>query len=477
MTLRQVTVLTVLIAGGAAGRSATDAARKAPGVTPGLDSLRAARAQDLAELIRRTVRAPGLSAAVASGRRILWSTGVGFADPDDADAATAGTRYRIGSVSKLFTATAAAQLARAGRLDLDAPVGRYVPGLPSPLANVTARQLAGHLAGVRHYRSGAEYVNTRHYRSVGEALEEFSHDSLVAAPGTRYVYSSYGYVLLSAVVASAAGTAFTDEIRRAILGPLAMTATAPDRANETMASPFDRRGDDVVASPSVDLSDRWGAGGYVSTVRDLARFGTAVIDPGFVGDSVRALLFTGQRTADGQPTHVGMGWRIGTDARGRTVYSHGGTAIGGRAVLMVFPGRNLAVAIAANLGNAGFGEPEAKLLGELFLDSLSASTATAAAGRYRFERRGRHGAVRGTLVLDRRGGLLAGELRPDSGAPVPLSWSWAAGHRLDLAGPSGGALEIMWLRSAGDSLSGSTWRAPDDFRAVRIGVARRGGPR
>ncbi len=109
-----------------------------------------------------------------------------------------------GSVSKPITAAAVARLNQEGRLDVDADVRDYVPAFRQP---VTLRQLGGHLGGIRHYE-GAEAVNTTHYRSLSESLRVFIDDPLVAEPGDRFSYSSYGFNLLGAAVEAATNAPF-----------------------------------------------------------------------------------------------------------------------------------------------------------------------------------------------------------------------------------------------------------------------------
>ena len=149
----------------------------------------------------------------------MWRHGDGNADVATATPATPRTLFRIGSVSKLLTATLLMRLSQEGRIDLDAPVGRYVD-VPRPLADVTIRQLAGHLGGVRHYR-GAEFFSTRHYDRLTDAIELFAHDSLVAPAGTRYSYSSYGFNLIGAAIERRLGVPFPVAMREHVLRPLA----------------------------------------------------------------------------------------------------------------------------------------------------------------------------------------------------------------------------------------------------------------
>src|SRR2546426_9120253 len=153
---------------------------------------------------RLATQIPGVQVAVAVNGKLVWSEGCGYADAERQQPVTRETQFRIGSVSKPLTATAVVLLYERGKLDLDAPVQRYVPSFPDKGYPITTRQLAGHLAGIRHYR-GDEFVLNRRFGSVGEGLTIFQDDSLLFPPGTRFSYSSYGWNLISAVIEGAAG--------------------------------------------------------------------------------------------------------------------------------------------------------------------------------------------------------------------------------------------------------------------------------
>jgi len=172
-------------------------AAKLPSVDPRWAAV-AARARAIA-CEKLSPNIPGFAVAVAVDGKIVWSEAFGYADLEAKRPATPETQFRIGSVSKPLTADAVAQLYEAGKLDLDAPVQRYVPTFPQKGAPITTRLLGGHLAGIRHYK-GAEFTLNQHFASVTAGLAIFKDDSLVAPPGTRFSYSSYGFNLIGAVV-------------------------------------------------------------------------------------------------------------------------------------------------------------------------------------------------------------------------------------------------------------------------------------
>jgi CubicO group peptidase (beta-lactamase class C family)/C-terminal processing protease CtpA/Prc len=333
-------------------------------------------AQAYLDSLRLAHNLPGLSAAVVIGDRILWEGGSGVADTGTSRPFDSSTLSRVGSVSKLLTAVAAARLVDQGLLDLDRPIREYLHSLTGPLGDVTARQLAGHLAGVRHYNR-AEFVSRTAYGSVSASLDRFLGDSLLGAPGERYLYSSYGYNLLGAVLESAAGREFRDLIRREVTGPLGLGGIIPSDPNAPDGQPtYYWRANDgrLEVAPSVDLSDRWPSGGFLATAADLARFGAGVMRSGYLTPAAHALLFSTQRTHAGEATGVGLGWRIARDSAQREFVHHGGEAMGARAFLLVYPERQLAVALLTNLTFAPIGEREALTLASIVGTSLGAQS-------------------------------------------------------------------------------------------------------
>jgi hypothetical protein len=144
---------------------------------------------------------PGLSLAVALNGEIVWAEGFRWADLENQTPVTPATLFRIGGVSKTLTAAAVGLLSERARLDLDAPVQRYVPSFPEKEWPISTRQLMAHTAGIRHH---GEIFRESSCADDAERLAIFAGDPLRFRPGTEYFYSNYGWVLVGAVVAAAA---------------------------------------------------------------------------------------------------------------------------------------------------------------------------------------------------------------------------------------------------------------------------------
>ena len=329
------------------------------------------RAEVMARELRRSAHLPGLSISVFRGDSLVWSEGFGVADVRSNRPVTSSTRFRIGSLTKLLTAVCAVRLAQDSLLDLDAPIQKYVPSFPLKRARITTRLLLGHLSGIRQYGRN-EYINTHHYSSVQEALTIFQKDTLLFVPGTQYHYSSYGYVLVSAVIEGASRRRFLDLLRDSVCTPLSLSSITPDfnnRSDTSQAQPYglDSKGA-WVEGPFNDNSNRWGAGGMLSTSADLARFGSSLLTGKILDPQMRSMMFTSQRTSDGKETGVGLGWRISMDSTGNVYFHHGGDSIGGRAFLLVYPTSKIIVSILANLTFANIDQNDALRFARLFSD-------------------------------------------------------------------------------------------------------------
>jgi serine beta-lactamase-like protein LACTB, mitochondrial len=347
--------------GQASSRSATDSAGEYAGAV-------AAAHRIVAQAYRRGLpapsetpfhggrgRPPALSVAIAVHGRIVYAEAIGYADLEQHVPATTSTKFRVGSISKPFTAAALGLLYQHHKIELDAPVQRYVPSFPDKGASITVREVGGHLGGIRGYKPN-EPESQNAYPSVDSSLSRFRDDSLVAPPGTKFVYSSYGFVLLSSVIEHAAGVPYLDFMRDSVFRVLAMTNTVPDDPSAIIpgrARWYDLQADGRYRnSEFVDLSYKWAGGGFLSTPTDLVRFGTAMLHPGFLSSSTLRVLETPQRTAAGMSTQYGIGWFVSDSTRfikHRTI-RHSGGAVGSTANLLLYPDYDIVVAWAQNDG-------------------------------------------------------------------------------------------------------------------------------
>ena len=320
-----------------------------------LKAIKASR--PLVERLNSGLRAPGMTIALAVRGRVVWSLACGYADRARHRPTSAGTRFRIGSVSKAITAAALMRYAADRKVDLDTPISRYLPLFPHG-REITLRQLAGHLGGIRHYQTRDEVVNTRHFASVRDALRIFEDDPLVGPPGTRFAYSSYGYDVIGAALEAATGETFRALVRRAVLEPADLAQTTFGNAPAGAASTFYELMTDgrVRVAPPIDLSDRLPAGGLLSTAVDLARFGSSLLGGTIVTQAAVRTMFTTQIARNGIATGYGIGFELGASPFGSFV-GQTGAVDGGTAALLIHPPTRTVLALATNLGYATADSP------------------------------------------------------------------------------------------------------------------------
>jgi serine beta-lactamase-like protein LACTB, mitochondrial len=306
-----------------------------------------------AEMSRQNI--PGLSVAIVTDRKLRWSNGYGLADLENNVPAKSATVYRLGSISKSITAIAVMQLAERGKLDLDAPIQKYCPAFPQKQWPITARQLLGHLAGVRHYKGEAEFLSTRHYSSVVEGMDVFKDDPLLHEPGTKYFYTTHGYSILGCAVEGASGMKFADYVLANIFKPAGMDTMRVDDVFEIIPNRaqgyYKNQSGQLRNSTLADTSYKIPGGGFCSTVIDLARFAIAVQTAALVKQGTLEQMWTRQKTLDGKETSYGLGWGL-SERNGLKEIQHGGAQQRVTTNLYMIPEKGLAVALMVNIEGA-----------------------------------------------------------------------------------------------------------------------------
>lgn len=306
---------------------------------------------------------PAVSIAIVQDNQIRFQRGYGMADVENLVPAKALTVYRIASVTKSLTAVAAMQLVEKGKLDLDAPIQKYVPSFPTKNFPVTTRQLLAHLSGIRNYKPG-EGERTDHYDSLTAALSVFKDDPLDFEPGTKYSYTTFGYTLLGVVIEGASAMKYEDYIRENIFKPAGMQHTyvddlyalIPNRARGYHPKVYGVFNGENRNASLMDSSYKIPAGGLVSTAEDIARFAIAVQNGVLIKPETFAEMSKNQKTRDGRETGYGYGWYVGVSggfAIDPNAVSHGGVQQGFTSDLVLLPRKHFALVILTNLEGGG----------------------------------------------------------------------------------------------------------------------------
>lgn len=298
-------------------------------------------------------RMPSVSACVFRDGEIVWQRVLGLADVGDARSASTDDLYRIGSITKTFTAAAVLALADDGKLSLDDPLGRFVPAFPDPGRGATVRQLLGHTSGIRSVTS----LGPRYWAQAGREIEPadlvaiFANEPPDFPPGTAYRYSNSGYVLLGLVVEKASGMPWGAFVAKRLLVPLGLSGTrdgqgpglVPGRARGTSRV----KGGGFENAWHVSLTQGYAAGALLSTAGDVATWIRRLsVQPPVSADSARAMA-TPLALPDGKVPSYGYGLGIDTFAGRRRLF-HGGGLPGFDAWAAYVPGDDLAVAVLCN---------------------------------------------------------------------------------------------------------------------------------
>jgi CubicO group peptidase (beta-lactamase class C family) len=313
-------------------------------------------------------KVPAVSLAIATGNKLRYAKGFGKADLENQIQAKETTVYRTASIAKSLTAIAVMQLAEKGKIDLDTPIQKYCSAFPQKQWPVTARQLLGHLGGIRHYNSAEEATGTKAYFNISDTLVLFKDDSLLHEPGTKFNYTTFGYSVLGCAIEGASGMSYEDYMGQHVFQPAGMNQTGldhsrlviPNRARGYMtfneqsykglpeaAKKYTKVGE-VYNAPLHDTSMKVPGGGLISTSVDLVKLAIAVNTGALINEKSRDQMWRKQKIKNGDETTYGLGWVVGQVSGIKTV-SHSGGQAGTSTYLLLVPEKGLAIGLMSNL--------------------------------------------------------------------------------------------------------------------------------
>lgn len=366
-------------------------------------------------------QAPGMAVLVARGDEVLYRGACGRANLELGVPLAPEHVFRIGSVTKQFAAAAVLKLAEDGKLSLDDPLTKFVPGYPNGEA-VTVAMLLNHTSGIASYTDlpGIMDGPIRQDLATAALIDSFKQAKPDFAPGADWRYNNSGYVLVGAVIEAASGLAWDAYLRQAFFEPLGLARTGGNEADAVIpghVSGYTRKGDDWAAAAFLSMTQPHAAGALVSTVDDLlawnrALHGGRVLKP----DSYRHMITPTGKAAEHD---YGDGIVIGT-LRGEPMRQHGGGIFGFSSYLLYLPDSRTTVAV---LYNADAGRPgmlgtgaiarvlAAQAIGRPYLEKkaidVDADTLRGYEGVYRLDATATRAVrvVEGRLTSQRTGGL------------------------------------------------------------------------
>jgi D-alanyl-D-alanine carboxypeptidase len=299
-------------------------------------------------------RAPGLGVAVVRGSDTVVLRGYGVADVENAVPVTDRSVFRIGSLTKQFTAAAVLKQVEEGRIRLDAPISEYLPEYAGPGRRVTVRQLLNHTSGIPSYTGLGErfWGRSRLDLTHAQMLELFAADSLEFEPGSRFSYNNSGYYLLGVLLEKVTGAGYGAHVAATQFAPLGMTQTlycdqaaiVPHRVQG-----YDVRGNALINAAPISMLTPGAAGALCSTPRDLVKW-TAALNRGRVVSAASYAQMTAPTTLTGGTTQpYGFGLSRG-ELEGHAVIQHSGGVNGFSAFMSHYPADDLTIVVLANGG-------------------------------------------------------------------------------------------------------------------------------
>lgn len=291
----------------------------------------------------------GFSGAVlvSRGNQTLYEAGFGLADREHDVPNTPVTKFRLGSITKQFTAMAVMILQERGKLNVDDLIGTHLGEIPDAWKEITIRHLLTHTSGVPNYTNffGMMQTTVRTPATVDRVIASFRDRPLDFKPGERFSYSNSGYILLGRIIEKASGQTYERFLKQEIFDPLGMADTGYDHRETVLpgrAEGYERKGETIQNADYIDMVWPFAAGALYSTVRDMATWDRALTAGKLISKDSYKAMFTPFK--DG----YGYGWGI-TTRDGHTEISHGGGIHGFQTQIIRVPDEGLCVVVLSNV--------------------------------------------------------------------------------------------------------------------------------
>jgi D-alanyl-D-alanine carboxypeptidase len=295
--------------------------------------------------------APGVAVLVARGDTVLYRGARGRADVAAGTPLKPEDRFRIGSITKQFAAAGVLALVEAGKVKLDDPLSKYVPGYPNG-DNITVLQLLNHTSGVKSYTGipGHMAGPIRNDLTTAQLIDVFKDHPVDFAPGTQWAYNNSGYVLVGAVIEAASGQPWHEYLRATFFEPLGMRDTGYGHDPAVIAKQvngYTHDGTKPVPAMPLSMTQPHAAGALVSNVDDLLRWNRALHEGRVLKSETYRRMITPEGKAAGPGANYGLGLVVDT-VRNLPELQHGGGIFGFSTQLNYIPGLDITVVVLEN---------------------------------------------------------------------------------------------------------------------------------
>jgi CubicO group peptidase (beta-lactamase class C family) len=294
---------------------------------------------------------PGAAAIVVKGGEVAYRDARGMANLELGVPLSPDHVFRLGSISKQFTAGAILLLADRGRLSVEDPISKYLPDYPTHGHTITIENLLTHTSGIFNISTIPGWVtgSNRIDHSVGELIDVFDEYPMDFAPGEQWKYSNSGYILLAAIVEAVSGQSYAEFVQENIFEPLGMKNShhggqqlIPGR----VAGYKGPKGEHANAN-FISMTVPLGGGSLLSTVDDLWRWNDGLFNGDLLKEPSLARMTTGFTLNNGESTGYGYGLHVGS-WQGEPEIRHGGAIPGFRSISIWLPESEVFVAVLSN---------------------------------------------------------------------------------------------------------------------------------
>jgi len=303
------------------------------------------------------------SVLIARSGRVLVEKGYGMADLELDVPNTPQTKFRLGSITKQFTAAAILQLEEQGKLSVNDPISKYFVESPAAWKDITIHHLLTHTSGIPNYTDFPGFManETRKPLTVPLLIGLFESKPLDFEPGAKWKYSNSAYELLGYVIEKLSGVSYEDYLKQHIFDPLEMRSTGYDHAAPVIrnrASGYAVKNGQFENAPFLDMSIPYSAGALYSTVDDLYRWDRALYTEKVLGRKAIEKMYTPFKN------NYAYGWDVRETPRRQ--YAHGGGIFGFSTFIIRYPADDALIVVLSNIQEAPAGKIAADLSAILF---------------------------------------------------------------------------------------------------------------
>jgi len=314
---------------------------------------------------------PGVTVLIKHKGEVIYHKGFGMANVEQNVKMDSKHVFRIGSITKQFTACAILKLAEEGKLSLADDLHKYLPDYPTQGHVITIEHLLTHTSGIKSYTGMSEWTSELKRKDFTpiELIEYFQRDSLDFIPGERFMYNNSAYFILGYIIEQTSGLSYEEFIETRFFKPLGMDDSRYDHPEEIIpmrVSGYNKDSSNLQNANYLSMTQPYSAGSLMSTVSDLSKWYMAVFNHEVVSVESLKLAHTAFELNNGKSTRYGYGWFIG-NRLDRPTIEHGGGINGSLTKDLYFPEDDLFIAVFSNC-TCFAPDPLAIKLGAIVLD-------------------------------------------------------------------------------------------------------------